>query len=315
MIPVRSRHGDAPAKYPGPARNRRPERPRLPYSAPMIDLHSHSTCSDGALPPAQLLERAAAAGLRALALTDHDTTAGLEEAAAAARAHRVRLVPGIEFSAAWRSQSIHVLGLWIDPDAAVLRTAVAAQLDRRRRRIRAICERLTHKGLPGDRLLAMVEARATLPTRAHLADALVEAGCVREPRDAFRVHLGRGRAAHVAADWPTLTEIVGWIVAAGGTASLAHPTRYPLSATARNRLLTDFRDAGGRALEIGCGGNAAHHLDACAALARRYGLDATVGSDFHGPRMPWNPLGRLAKLPDGVIPAWRGRGIGDDEDG
>jgi predicted metal-dependent phosphoesterase TrpH len=281
----------------------------------MIDLHSHSTCSDGALPPAELLARAAAVGLRALALTDHDTVAGLEEAAAAARTHGVRLVPGIEFSAAWRSQSIHVLGLWIDPDAPALRAAVAAQLDRRRHRIRAICERLTHKGLPGDRLLAMVEARATLPTRSHLADALVEAGCVRDPQAAFRVHLGRGRAAHVAAEWPALAEIVGWIVAAGGTASLAHPTRYALSATARNALLADFVAAGGRALEIGCGGNAAHHVDACAALARRHGLEATVGSDFHGPRMPWNPLGRLAKLPDGLIPAWRSRGIGGDEDG
>ena len=281
----------------------------------MIDLHSHSTCSDGALTPAELLARAAAVGLRAIALTDHDTTVGLEEAATAARAHRISLVPGIEFSAAWRSQSIHVLGLWIDPDAPTLRAAVAAQLDRRRHRIRAICERLTRKGLPGDRLLAMVEARAALPTRTHLADALVEAGCVREPRDAFRLHLGRGRAAHVAADWPPLAEIVAWIVAAGGTASLAHPTRYPLSATARNRLLADFRVAGGRALEIGCGGNAAHHVDACTALAQRFGLEATVGSDFHGPRMPWNPLGRLAKLPDGLIPAWRSRGIGGDVDG
>ncbi len=287
----------------------------MPYSSSMIDLHSHSSRSDGALPPAQLLAHAAAVGLRALALTDHDTTAGLEEAADAARRHRLQFVPGIEFSAAWRSQSVHVLGLWIDPDAPALRAGVATQLDRRHRRIRAICAHLTREGLPGDRLLSMVEARTPLPTRAHLADALVEAGCVRDARDAFRVHLGRGRAAAVAADWPALAEIVGWIVAAGGVASLAHPTRYSLSATARNRLLTDFVAAGGRALEIGCGGNALHHLDACAALALRHGLEATVGSDFHGARMPWNPLGRLAKLPDGLVPAWRSRGIGGDEDG
>ncbi|HUY83225.1 MAG TPA: PHP domain-containing protein, partial [Steroidobacteraceae bacterium] len=95
-------------------------------------MHSHSDRSDGALPPADLLALAAANGVLGLALTDHDTTAGLDEAAAAARSHGVEFVPGTEISAAWHSQTIHVLGLWIDPACAVLRQAMAAQLDRRR---------------------------------------------------------------------------------------------------------------------------------------------------------------------------------------
>jgi len=275
----------------------------------VIDLHTHSNRSDGALPPAQLLARAAAAGVEMLALTDHDTTAGLEEAAHAAAGLGIALVPGVEISAAWRSQGIHVLGLWIDPLSPLLRRALADQAQRRRGRLRAICSVLSAQGLPGARLQADVEARCELPTRAHLAAALVEGGFVRRPQDAFRVYLGRGRAAQIAADWPPLAQVVAWVLAAGGIASLAHPTRYALSSGARRRLLADFAAAGGRALEVVTGGNAAHHVETCAALAIEFGLDGSIGSDFHGPQLPWNPLGRLAKLPAGVVPAWRHRGI------
>lgn len=275
----------------------------------MIDLHLHSDRSDGALSPAELVARAAGAGIGVLALTDHDSTAGLDEAAAAARERGLRLVPGVEISAAWRAQSIHVLGLWIDPDAPALRDALARQADRRRRRLREICACLADKGLPGERLLAAVEARPGLPTRTHLAEALAAGGFARDVGDAFRRHLGRGRAAQAAGDWPPLAEVVGWIVAAGGLASLAHPLRYPLSAGARRRLLADFAAAGGGALEVVTGANASHQIEACAALAAGHGLAGTVGSDFHDPRHAWNPLGRLAKLPVGVIPAWQHRGI------
>lgn len=275
----------------------------------MIDLHTHSDRSDGALPPAQLLARAAAAGVELLALTDHDTIAGLEEAAQAAAGLGIALVPGVEISAAWRSQGIHVLGLWIDPRSPLLRKGLADQAQRRRVRLRAICALLSAQGLPGAQLQADVEARCELPTRAHLAAALVERGFVHRPQDAFRIYLGRGRAAQIAADWPPLAEVVAWVLAAGGIASLAHPTRYALSSGARRRLLADFAAAGGRSLEVVTGGHAAHHVEACAALAIEFGLAGSIGSDFHGPQLPWNPLGRLAKLPDGVVPAWRHRGI------
>ena len=275
----------------------------------MIDLHTHSNRSDGALAPALLVARAAAAGVLALALTDHDTIDGLEEAGSAAASVGVRLVPGVEISAGWRSQAIHVLGLWIDPESPILRAALASQAARRHERLRAMCAVLSAKGLPGGRLQAEVEAMSGLPTRAHLAAALVAGGHVRRLDDAFRVHLGRGRIAQIAADWPPLADVVSWILAAGGTASLAHPTRYTLSSGARRQLLADFVAAGGRSLEVVTGGNAAHHVDTCAALAARYGLAGSVGSDFHSPDRPWNSLGRLAKLPDGVIPAWRERGI------
>jgi 3',5'-nucleoside bisphosphate phosphatase len=271
-----------------------------------IDLHTHSLCSDGSLAPAELVQRAAAAGVGVLALTDHDTTLGLPEAGEAARLAGMEFVPGVEISATWRSQAIHVLGLWIDPSSAELRRMLDSQADRRRVRMRKICARLQKLGLPGDELLAAVEASPGLPTRSHLAAALVAGGHVSRPDDAFRKYLGAGRAAHFAAEWPALADVVAWIRDAGGIASLAHPMRYALSSGARRQLLADFAAAGGGALEVVSGGNGAQHSETCGALAVKFGLLGSLGSDFHSPQMPWNPLGRLAKLPDCVVPVWRG---------
>jgi 3',5'-nucleoside bisphosphate phosphatase len=272
-----------------------------------IDLHTHSHCSDGALAPGELVERAAAAGVRMLALTDHDTLAGLAQARAAAERIGIRLVPGVEISASWRHQAIHVLGLWIDPASAALGAALDAQAERRRVRMRKMCAALTKLRLPGNELLATVEAHPGIPTRSHLAAALMQQGHVRRIQDAFRKYLGRGRPAHIATDWPALEEVVGWVRGAGGDACLAHPARYLLSSGGRKRLASDFAAAGGAALEVVSGGNGAQNAAASAALALAFGLRGSVGSDFHGPQLAWNPLGRLAKLPSGIDPIWRGR--------
>jgi predicted metal-dependent phosphoesterase TrpH len=270
-----------------------------------IDLHTHSNCSDGALTPAELVARAAAAGVEVLALTDHDTVAGLTEADHSAGVHGLRLVPGVEISASWRAQAIHVLGLWIDPASAELRSVLEMQAERRRARMRKICARLEKLGLPGPLLLAAVEAHPGLPTRAHLANAMVAGGHVSRADEAFRRYLGAGKPANVAAEWPALDVVVGWIRAAGGVAALAHPARYALSAGARRQMLTDFVAAGGGALEVVTGANGAQHVEGVAALAVKYGLMGSVGSDFHDPQLTWNPLGRSLKLPDCVTPVWR----------
>jgi 3',5'-nucleoside bisphosphate phosphatase len=270
-----------------------------------IDLHTHSNCSDGSLTPGELIARAAAAGVEVLALTDHDTVAGLEEAQHVACSSGLILVPGVEISAAWRAQTIHVLGLWIDPAAPELRRMLSAQEERRRVRMRKICARLDKLGLPGANLLAAVQASPGVPTRAHLAHAMVAAGHVERADQAFRRFLGAGKSANVAADWPALQTVVGWVTAAGGVATLAHPARYALSASARRRLLTDFAAAGGSGLEVVTGSNGAHHVEALSMLAVNYGMTGSVGSDFHSPQFPWNSLGRLAKLPHCVAPVWR----------
>ena len=270
-----------------------------------IDLHTHSNCSDGSLTPAELVARAAAAGVEVLALTDHDTVAGLGEAFHSAVVQGVRLVPGVEISASWRAQAIHVLGLWVDPASAEFRGVLETQGERRRTRMRTICARLGKLGLPGMELLAAVEAQPGLPTRAHLANAMVAGGLVGRADEAFRKYLGAGKPAHFASEWPPLDVVVGWIRAAGGVASLAHPARYSLSSGARRRMLADFVAAGGGALEVVSGGNGEQHADAMAVLAVKYGLMGSVGSDFHNPQLTWNPLGRSLKLPDCVTPVWR----------
>lgn len=276
---------------------------------PQIDLHTHSNRSDGVLTPTELVHKAGEAGISVLALTDHDTVAGLDEAQREAASTGIRLVPGVEISASWRGQTIHVLGLWIDPACGRLTAALRALADVRRIRMRRICERLTALGLPGDSLLAAVEASPGLPSRTHLAEAMRAGGHVNRVEDAFRKYLARGKAAHLAAEWPALERAVEWIRDSGGVASLAHPFRYALSATARRKLLVDFGAAGGSALEVVTGANGAQHAEAAAALAAKFGLTGSMGSDFHDPRQIWNPLGRSLKLPDCVVPVWREFGI------
>jgi len=276
-------------------------------SSPLnIDLHTHSNCSDGALTPAELVAHAAAAGVQFLALTDHDSTEGLEAARTAAHEFRVGLVPGVEISSSWRAQAIHVLGLWIDPASATLRALLRSQAELRRARIRSICARLDKARLPGEALLAAVQAQPGIPTRSHLAVAMVAAGHVARIDEAFRKYLNKGKPGHVPIAWPALPEVIGAILAAGGVAVLAHPGRYALSGGARQRLITDFTAAGGAALEIISGGNGAQHVEASTVLALKYGLAGSVGSDFHSPQYAWNPLGRSRKLPDCITPVWRG---------
>jgi 3',5'-nucleoside bisphosphate phosphatase len=272
-----------------------------------IDLHTHSNVSDGTLTPAELVAHAAAAGIQVLALTDHDSTDGLENAQRAANAAGIHLVPGVEISASWRAQDIHVLGLWVDPGERGLCSLLERQADTRRARMRSICLRLGKARLPGEALLRAVQAQGGIPTRSHLADAMVNAGLVGRKDEAFRKYLAKGKPGHVAIAWPALRETIGAIKHAGGKAVLAHPGRYRLSSGARRRLLEEFVGAGGSALEIMSGGNGAQHVETCTLLALKYGLAGSVGSDYHGPQFAWNPLGRSLKVPDRITPVWRGQ--------
>lgn len=269
-----------------------------------VDLHTHSTASDGLLAPAALVRLAADRGVRVLALTDHDTVEGLDEAAAAAAEIDLLLVAGVELSATWRGQTVHVLGLGIDPSSEKLAALLQRLSAERLRRAEDIARKLDRAGLPGAEILREVLAATPRPTRTHFARALVKCGAANSQAAAFERHLGRGRAAAVASHWPALEEVLRCCLAAGGVASLAHPLRYRLSAGARRELCTDFRQLGGLALEVACGGDSTDRIATAASLAARQGLVGSVGSDFHDPATPWNQPGRLAKLPAPVQPVW-----------
>jgi predicted metal-dependent phosphoesterase TrpH len=269
-----------------------------------VDLHLHSTASDGTLAPAALVAHVAACGVKLMALTDHDTVTGIDAAAAAAPGHGIALVAGVEISAEWRGRTIHVLGLAIDPRNPVLERGLESQQRVRDARALRIAEKLDAAGAPGSDALAAIRAEGSLPTRTHFARALVAAGTAKDLRAAFDRWLGRGKPGHVKGEWAALAEATAWIVAAGGKAVIAHPMRYALSAGARRELCADFAAAGGRGVEVVTGGGSPSDREQAIALAVRCRLEGSVGSDFHDPAMPWNPPGRLAKLPGSVRPVW-----------
>lgn len=273
-------------------------------STPMspIDLHCHSIASDGELAPAAVVAEAAAAGVTTLALTDHDSTAGLAEAQQAARDCGMRLVAGVEISVSHDRHTLHVLGLGIDPDHAVLRAGLSQLQDKRLLRASAIAAKLERLGVPRALQRAEEMAAGGQITRSHFARLLIDAGVVKDSGRAFKRYLGQGRQAYVAAQWAHLADAITWIQAAGGSAVLAHPFKYPLSRAARHRTLKAFRELGGDGLEICCGTSTADEIGEAARDALAFELKGSIGSDYHGPRQPWARLGRVAPLPSTVAP-------------
>jgi len=269
-----------------------------------IDLHCHSTASDGALSPEDLVGRAAARGVTHLALTDHDTVAGLSRAASSAAEKGLSLISGTELSCVWRSQNIHIVGLDFDPENVVFQVALERQNANRWARARAITDKLSK--IPVDDLLekATRSANGDVPGRPHFARVLVDEGVVKDPAQAFKRYLGQGKPGDVKAFWPELEEVVKWIVDAGGVAVLAHPRKYRLTATKLRALVSDFKRAGGKAMEVSTSGQSSGDLGFLAELCRRENLLGSQGSDFHFPGAPWCELGRITKMPDGIEPVW-----------
>lgn len=274
-------------------------------TAEKYDLHCHSLASDGALSPTELVRRAHSQGVTVLALTDHDTTDGLAEAAHAAAEFKLRLVNGIELSANYLNQCLHVVGLNIDPENELLKAGIAAQQALREQRARQIAEKLEKKGIVGAFEAVSAAAGDGEITRSHFADFLVARGYVDDQQEAFDRYLTKGKPGFVPTQWAALEDTVAWIRAAGGIAVLAHPLRYKLSTKWINRALTAFKQAGGQGLEVVTGRASPDDIRISQHLARQHGLYASVGSDFHSPDNQWVELGRLAPLPEGIEPVWQ----------
>jgi len=268
------------------------------------DLHTHSRASDGVYAPDALVARAAAAGIRTLALTDHDTTAGLAEGQAAARQHGLQLVAGVEISVTWEKRTLHLVGLAIDPTHAPLAAGLLELQQIRAQRARTIGQRLEKAGLPGIYEEACRLAGDGMMTRTHFAACIARRGLAADMRDVFNRYLTTGKPGHVPTCWVAMETAIGWIRGAGGIAVLAHPQRYKLSGGWLRRLAGEFRDMGGEAVEVLSGTAAPGDVQASADLARRHGLLASCGSDFHGPDEAWPKLGRLPALPAGLTPVW-----------
>lgn len=273
----------------------------------MYDLHCHSHCSDGELSPRALVARAAARGVRVLALSDHDSLAGLAEAQAAAKEHGLTLVPAVEISVAYQTLEIHIVGLGVDTAHPRLNAGLQAQQLRRWRRMEAMAAKLEKDGVPA--ILSTLRERfpQAAPTRSHVAQLLVERGLVRDQERAFARYLGRKGSAYVPAEWCSLAEGVQWIREAGGVPVLAHPGRYGLSGSALERLLDEFVAAGGQAMELSYPQLFPKEAQKLARSARKRNLWASQGSDFHSPAQTWTELGKMPPQPPEVVTVWQAR--------
>jgi predicted metal-dependent phosphoesterase TrpH len=269
-----------------------------------IDLHTHSTASDGRLSPADLVARAAGYGVEVLALTDHDGTDGLAEARQSADELGIRFINGIELSVTWDKRTVHIVGLNIDPDYAPLKAGIQSLQDFRETRAIEMAEKLAKSGISGAYEGAKRQSDGNMLGRMHFANFLVEAGYAKNVRNVFKNYLVSNKPGHVTGDWASLEDVVSWITGSGGVAVIAHPARYKLTRTKLRKLLKDFVTAGGQAIEVVSGSHNVNEMNTMACHADDFDLYASSGSDFHDPAFPWIKLGCLPELPPKCKPVW-----------
>ncbi len=252
----------------------------------MIDLHTHTTASDGRLSPAELVARAAAAGVTVLSVTDHDTLASCTAVATACAAAGLDFVTGIEVTAVEHGGDVHVLGYFVDPHAQPLQIFLGGQRLLRATRVRAIVDRLSALGLTLDAdaiLRPSAEDSSRAPGRPWVARALVEAGHASTTGEAFDRWIGRGRPAFVPRVGAGAAEVVEHVHAAGGLASLAHPVLVgPQGEADKAAWIASLAASGLDAIEAFHSEQDATDTARYLALADRLGLEVSGGSDFHG---------------------------------
>lgn len=271
-----------------------------------VDLHCHSRASDGLLAPAELVLRAHARGVTTLALTDHDVTDGLREASAAARDVDLRFVPGVEVSVTWNETSIHIVGLGISTEDETLERGLQWVRGGRPRRAALMAGSLADAGIPGTLEGAMRYAQnPDLISRSHFARCLVEMGYARDVGSVFKHYLVRGKPGFIPHQWATLGDAITWIRKAGGIAVLAHPARYRFTRDELHRFMKEFSDLGGLGIEVITPNHTFQESVLYANLARKFGMFASRGSDFHGPGESRIELGAIAQLPEDLKPVWK----------
>lgn len=269
-----------------------------------IDLHSHSIVSDGMLTPSQLVDHAAAQGVRVLALTDHDDIGGLNEAREAALRHGIAFINGVEISVTWNRRTIHVVGLKVSPDYPPLVEGLAGIRAGRHIRAVGMAAGLEEVGITGSLEGAYLHAKRGIISRSHFARFLVETGYAKDVSSVFKKYLVKGKPGYFEHRWASLEAAIGWIVGSGGIAVLAHPGRYDLGRTNLLTLLGEFRELGGAGIEVVTGSHTPDQFQQFAKLAHQFDLLASMGSDYHGPGHAYVDMGRLPDLPSGCVPVW-----------
>jgi hypothetical protein len=275
-------------------------------SAPQnAELHCHSTVSDGTLSPTALAQRAHANGVDMLALTDHDELGGLAEARAEAERLGMRFVNGVEISVSYCDQTVHIVGLGIDPSSSVLREGLDNVRGGRGGRAKRIGNELSKIGIHGAfEGAAKYADNPELISRAHFARYLVEIGIARDTSAVFDHYLVRGKPGFVDHEWATLADAVNWIHAANGIAVIAHPGRYRISGAEMTALFEEFTELKGEGVEVVTSAHTPQMRNQFATMARRYKLLASRASDFHGPGESHVDIGKAEALPPDLTPVW-----------
>ena len=270
-----------------------------------VDLHCHSTVSDGVLAPAAVAQHARKAGIDVWALTDHDEVGGTAAARAAAIDLGMQFVSGVEISITWARETVHIVGLQLDETNPALLAGLERTRAGRDSRGREIARQLAAVGIPGayEGALKYV-ANPDLMSRTHFARYLVETGVCANLPEVFRKYLTEGKPGYVPHCWASLTDAVGWIRGAGGIAVIAHPGRYKFSRTAEGALFDEFKQLGGTAIEVVTGSHTPDQYAEYAHLANQYGFLASRGTDFHAPGESRVDFALLPALPASVKPVW-----------
>ncbi|MWP49610.1 MULTISPECIES: PHP domain-containing protein [unclassified Gilliamella] len=271
----------------------------------IVDLHSHTTASDGLLTPSDLVKKAVDNQIAILAITDHDTVKGLPEAQKTIANENlpIKLACGVEISTSWKNNEIHIVGLNIDVTHPELTTLLSSQEQGRIDRALAISHKLAKVSIENAYQQAQQFAKGDIVSRAHFARFLVANGYVKDIKRAFKTYLGKGGYAYVPATWCSISDAVNAIHAAGGQAVLAHPSRYDLTLTKLKLLISEFKSSGGDAIEVSQSRQTQDDLQKLAKLANEFELLASQGSDFHGVDT-YLDLGKTTPLPGSVIPIW-----------
>lgn len=270
-----------------------------------VDLHSHSTVSDGVLTPDVVAQRAHRNGVELWALTDHDEVAGLALAQKTAEDLGMGFVPGVEVSVTWLNKTVHIVGLGINYQSPELVTQLQQVRAGRGVRAEKIAAALENIGISNALEGALPFAsNKELVSRTHFARFLIEQGYCASMQEVFSKYLGENCAAYVPMQWATLAEAVQWISDAGGVAVIAHPGRYDFDALQFDLLYETFKELGGVGIEVVTGSHSPHQYQEFAQVAKRFGFEASMGSDFHGPGEGRIELGHLPAMVLGVKPIW-----------
>ncbi len=256
-----------------------------------IDLHVHTTASDGTMSPKEVVSLATMLGLKAIALTDHDTMDGLQEAGETAELMGISVVPGIEISSDYRGKEVHILGYFLDPDAQKLKDYMAWVRRSRRTRNEKIIEKLQKKGYSITLEQLESEFPGAVLGRPHIARKLVELGAVHSVKEAFRRYLDTGRSCYVPREYIPFVDGAKLIRDCGGVAVLAHPLQYGFTKSELEALVKAAVDAKFTGMEILYTGYTQGDIQKLYDLAEEYTLLPTGGSDFHGDNKPGVQLG------------------------